>query len=329
MQYRRFGKTDAQVSSVGYGAWAIGSMWGPTDDAEAHRALHRALDLGVTFLDTAQAYGDGHSESLIGDVLASRSGGARPFVATKLAPKHFIWDLEDTAELNDVFPSDYIERSVDDSLRRLRTEAIDLYQFHTWSSAFNARDEWKESVRRIRASGKVKHVGISAPNRGEECIIEALETGLIDSVQIIYNIFQSRVARTVFPAIQQNDCGLIVRVPLMEGALTGKFTRETVFHEGDFRGEYFGGNKLAATVERVEKLRAVAAEIAPGMPLVELALRFTLSQPAVSTVIPGIRTTPQAEANVKAGDGVLLTEAQRGALAPFEWDVDFWSIENV
>ena len=159
--------------------------------------------------------------------------------------------------------------------------------------------------------------------------IGALESGLIDSVQIIYNIFQSRVARTVFPAIQRHDCGLIVRVPLMEGALAGKFTGATTFHEDDFRAEYFGGNKLAATVERVEKLRAVAAEIAPGMPLAELALRFTLSHPAVSTVIPGIRTVAQAEANVLPGDGVALTAVQREALVPFEWDVDFWSLETV
>ncbi len=329
MEQRRLGKTGAMVSGVGYGAWAIGSMWGPSDDEESRRALHHALDRGVTFIDTAQVYGEGHSESLIGEVLADRPGSARPFVATKLGPKHFIWDLDDDAELNDVFPADYIETSVDNSLRRLRTDALDLYQFHTWSTAFNARDEWKEAVRRIRQSGKVKHVGISAPNRGEECVVGALETGLIDSVQIIYNIFQARVARTVFPALQQNDCGLIVRVPLMEGALTGKFARETTFHEDDFRREYFGGNKLAATVERVEQLRAAAAEIVPGMPLVELALRFTLSHPAVSTVIPGIRSVAQAEANVKAGDGVHLTEAQRAVLATFEWDVDFWSLENV
>ncbi len=327
MQHRRFGKTQVQVSSVGYGAWAIGSMWGPLDDAEAKRAMHHALDLGVTFIDTAQVYGEGHSEALIGEVLAER-GGARPYVATKLAPKHYIWDIDDQAELDEVFPSSYIEDSVEASLRRLKTDSLDLYQFHTWSSAFNARDEWKESVRRLRESGKVRHIGISAPNRGEECIIGALDTGLIDSVQIIYNIFQARVARTVFPAIARNDCGLIVRVPLMEGALTGKFTRETTFHEDDFRREYFAGGKLAATVARVEKLKETAAHIAPGMPLVELALRFTLSHPAVSTVIPGIRTVQQAEANVKPGDGVTLTAEQLAALAPHEWDVDLWSLED-
>lgn len=328
MQHRRFGKTEVQVSSVGYGAWAIGGAWGPSDDSESRRALHRTLDLGVTLIDTAQVYGEGHSETLIGDVLAER-GGERPYVATKLPPKHYIWDIDGTAELDDVFPSDYIEGRVEDSLRRLRVDTLDNYQFHTWSSAFNARDEWKESVRLLRESGKVRHIGISAPNRRAECIIGALETGLIDSVQIIYNIFQARVARTVFPAIAANDCGLIVRVPLMEGALTGKFTHATTFHEDDFRTEYFAGNKLAATVDRVEKLKAVAAQIAPGMSLVELALRFTLSHPAVSTVIPGIRTVAQAEMNTVPGDGVPLSETQLAALAPFEWDVDFWSLESV
>ena len=158
MQHRRFGKTEAQVSRIGFGAWAIGGGWGPSVDTESHRALHRALDLGVSFIDTAQVYGEGHSETLIGEVLAARgaaSGDARPYVATKLAPKHYIWDIDETAELNDVFPSDYIESRVDDSLRRLRVDVLDLYQFHTWSSAFNARDEWKESLRRLRASGKV------------------------------------------------------------------------------------------------------------------------------------------------------------------------------
>jgi aryl-alcohol dehydrogenase-like predicted oxidoreductase len=328
MRYRPFGGTGGSVSEIGFGAWAIGgSWWGPSDDDDSRAALRRAADLGVTFFDTAQVYGDGHSEELLGEF--TRGMSPRPIVATKLPPKNYVWDLGDDANIDEVFPARYITKSVESSLTRLKTDRLDVYQFHTWSRAFNARTEWQEAVRKLKDAGKIRWCGISAPNRGEECILDALSTGLIDCVQIIYNIFQARVARTVFPTIQKLHLGLIVRVPLFEGALSGRFTTETTFPPDDFRSEYFGGNKLEKTVERVEELKKVAAELRPGMPLAELALRFTLAHPAVSTVIPGIRTVQQAEADIAASDGTPLTSAELETLAAFEWDKDFWSLENV
>jgi aryl-alcohol dehydrogenase-like predicted oxidoreductase len=222
-----------------------------------------------------------------------------------------------------------VEKTVEGSLKRLRTDCLDLLQFHTWSRAFNARDEWKECVRRMRDAGKIRWAGISAPNRGEECVIGALESGLIESVQLIYNVFQARVARTVFPEVRKRGLAIIVRVPLMEGALTGKFTTDTRFPDGDFRAEYFAGNKLAATVERVAALHRTARDLRPQMPLAELALRFTVSHPAVTTVIPGIRNVEQARANIACGDGATLTRDELARLAAHEWDVDLWSLESV
>jgi aryl-alcohol dehydrogenase-like predicted oxidoreductase len=180
----------------------------------------------------------------------------------------------------------------------------------------------------MKEAGKIRWAGISAPNSGGECVIGALDSGLIESVQIIYNVFQARVARTVFPELQKRNLAIIVRVPLMEGALTGKFTKTTRFPEDDFRSDYFAGNKLGATVERVDALRAAVAEMRPGMPLAEAALRFTVSHPAVSTVIPGIRNVEQARMNLAAGDGTLLSAPELERLARHEWDVDLWSLEN-
>ncbi len=312
-----------QVSAVGFGAWAIGGDgWGPQEDAESMRTLHAALDAGVNFIDTAQGYGNGHSETLIGRVLADRSDEV--YVATKVPPAKATWPPPPDSDPRVMFPADYIIAECEKSLRRLQRDVVDVYQFHTWVAAFNVYDEWFEAMERLRDAGKIRAIGASVPDMTPENVIGSLARGRVDAIQVIYNLFDQTPQWNVFPACQAFDTGVIVRVPFDEGALTGKYTSDTVFPEGDVRRHYFRGRNLPATVERVERIRAFKEERHPGMSMAEYALRFCLSHDAVSTVIPGMRTIGQVEANIRAGDGIRLDDEELVALRRFAWRKDFW-----
>jgi aryl-alcohol dehydrogenase-like predicted oxidoreductase len=328
VQYRPFGKLGWNVSAIGFGAWAIGGdMWGPQDDAESVRALHTALDHGVNFIDTAQGYGDGHSETVIGRVLAERSGD-EIYVATKVPPRPgHGWPPPPDADATDVFPSDYFIEACEQSLRRLGRDHLDVYQFHTWVSGFNQQDEWKESMAKLKEQGKVRAVGVSVPDTTPANVIGSLVEGVVDSVQVIYNLFDRVPEWNLFPVCEHVGTAVIVRVPFDEGALTGKFTAETTFPEGDVRRHYFRGANLREVVRRVEEIRRFKDRRHPEMSLAEYALRFCLGHPAVSTVIPGTRTPRQAEMNTAAGDGNPLGEEERAELRAFAWRKDFWNEE--
>lgn len=327
MKTRRFGKTGWQVSAVGFGAWAIGGDgWGPQEDAESIRTLHAALDGGVNFIDTAQGYGKGHSETLIGRVLAERSEDI--YVATKVPPEQSKWPPPPDSDPRVMFPAAYVIAECEKSLRRLKRDVVDVYQFHTWASAFNVHDEWFEAMQRLRDAGKIRAVGVSVPDTTPENVIGSLAQGRVDAVQVIYNLFDQTPQWNLFPACLAFETGVIVRVPFDEGALTGKFTRETVFPEGDVRRHYFRGRNLGATVAHVERIRAFKDARHPDMSMVEYALRFCLSHDAVSTVIPGMRTLNQVEANLQAGDGMRLQEEELVALRQFAWRKDFWYEEG-
>jgi aryl-alcohol dehydrogenase-like predicted oxidoreductase len=329
MEYRKFGALGWQVSEISFGAWAIGGdMWGPQDDEDSVAALHRALDLGINFIDTAQGYGKGHSEEVIGRVLRERGGGDRIYVATKV-PAHpaYGWHAKDDADAGVVFPPEYIIEEAEGSLRRLQREALDVYQFHTWASAFNLRDEHFGAMERLKEQGKVRAVGVSVPDTTPDNVIGALARGKVDAVQVIYNLFEQYPRRNLFPVAERFETAIIVRVPFDEGALTGKFTRETTFPDGDVRQHYFRGENLPAVIERVDEIHGMKDRRHPAMSMAEYALRFALSHPAVSTVIPGMRNPQQAEMNTAAGDGQWLAADELAELEAVAWRKDFWNEE--
>ncbi len=308
MENRTLGRTGIEVSEIGFGAWAIGGeMWGPQNDRESVAALHRALDLGCTFFDTAQVYGDGHSERLIAKVLKERGARDQVTVATKVPPKNRIWRPRPGTPISEAFPPDYIRERCEISLETLETDTLDLYQLHTWCPAWDGETDWYEAMVQLQEAGKIRFVGISVSGDRPGEANSHLEAGRVDSVQVIYNILDQSPEEALFPVAQAHNVGIIARVPLASGALTGKWTRETEFPKGDWRGAWKDRAWLYDKVEQVERLRFLEED---GESLAAASLRFCLSHPAVSTVIPGIRDAEQAEINMGASDGGPLEESK-------------------
>ncbi|WP_420454354.1 aldo/keto reductase [Rubrivirga sp.] len=324
MQHRTFGRLGWRVSAIGFGGWAIGGgMWGEQDDDESVRALHTALDRGVNFVDTAQVYGEGHSEEVIGKVLAERT--EEVYVATKVPQREgFEWPPRADADARDLFPADHLISACEESLRRLGRETIDVYQFHAWAPAFNVQDEWKEAMATLKRDGKIRAVGVSVPDHAPGVVVGSLLDGTVDAVQTVYNVFDRSAEWNLFPVCQRTETAVIVRVPFDEGALTGKFDADTTFPEGDHRRDYFADGALEETVRRVEALREFKDERHPDLDLAEYALRFARSHPAVSVVIPGMRTPEQAEMNTAAGVGDPLGADERADLAAHAWQRHLW-----
>lgn len=316
MNYRTLGRTGIKVSEVGYGAWGIGGVqWTGGDDAEARRALNLAIDLGLNFIDTALAYGRGHSERLVGEVVRSRS--ERIFVATKIPPMNMQWPAQ-AVPLDEAFPAEYIIECTEKSLRNLGVEKIDLQQFHVWHDNWAERTEWIEAIAKLRQQGKVSHFGISINDYQPTNVIKALKTGHIDAVQVIYNIFEQAPNDELYPVCQELNIGVLARVPFDEGGLTGAIKPDTVFPEDDFRSWFFRGDRKQKVFDRVEKLKTLLGTEAATLP--ELALRFTLSHDAVSTVIPGMRTIKHVESNIACSDGRKLSPELLEQLKAFAWD---------
>lgn len=321
MNYRTLGKTGIEVSEIGYGAWGIGGgLWQGAEDEESMRALRRAAESGVTFFDTALAYGNGHSERLIGKFL--KEWHEPLTVATKIPPKNRKWPAEKGSKLSEVFPADYITECTEESLRNLSVEQIDVQQFHVWDDGWTNESEWQETISQLKEQGKIRHFGISINDHQPENSLELLRTGKADTVQVIYNIFDQSPEDKLLPYCQQNKIGVIVRVPFDEGALTGKVTPETTFPENDFRNRYFRDDRKRQVYERVKKLEAVAGKETLSLP--ELALKFCLHHPAVSTIIPGMRTMTHVEANCAVWDGKNLSEALLQELKKHRWEKNFY-----
>jgi len=307
MNYRYLGKTGLKVSEIGYGAWGIGkTSWIGANDEDSLKALHKSIDLGLNFIDTALGYGNGHSERLVGEVIKERKETIS--VATKIPPKNQKWPAPAGVDAAETFPADHIISSTETSLRNLGLETIDVQQFHVWSDEWVNQGDWLEAVEKLKKQGKIKHFGISINDHQPENAIKLIETGLVDTVQVIYNIFDQSPEDALFPACEKHQVGVIVRVPLDEGGLTGKITPESQFDEGDFRNHYFNKERKLEVYNRVQNiitdLDISAEEVA------ETALRFILSHPAVSTVIPGMRSIKNVESNCRVSDkGGLSNEA--------------------
>lgn len=320
MQYRNLGRTGMEVSAIGFGAWAIGGSWGPQDEQDSLAALHRAIDLGVNFIDTAAGYGNGKSERLIGQVLKQRSETV--YVATKTPPLPGNWPPSPYDVAEERYPDRYLRENVEERLRTLQTDCIDLLQLHTWTRAWNRNPKPFEVLRKLQAEGKIRSIGVSTPEHDQNSVIDLMRDGYVDAVQVIYNIFDQEPAAELLPAAQETQTGILVRVVFDEGVLAGKYTADTHFAEGDFRNNYFAGDRLARAVARVDKIKADIVEYGVSMP--QVALQFALAHLAVSTVIPGIRNIYQAEANSAAADAAPLPDALMEKLRGHAWLRSFW-----
>lgn len=323
MKYRPFGRLGWQVSEIGFGAWPLGGgMWGEQSDDDSVAALHRFLDLGGNFIDTAQGYGDGRSERVIARALAGRPGGSRIYVATKIPPRPGAWPPSPYDAIEDRYDEAYLRQRLERSLRDLQTDCIDLLQLHTWNRAWNRDPRALEVLRKFQHEGKILGVALSLPDHDPDCANELMRLGLVDSVQLIYNVFDQDPQAEALPTAQQNGVAVIVRVPFDEGALTGKFTRDTVFAEGDFRRRYFEGDRLGRVLRRIDGIREALGADEPD--LAAAALKFTLKPHAVSTVIPGMRNLRQVEMNCAVSDQPPMADGIEQRLRSHGWRRSNW-----
>ena len=317
MNYRTFGKLNWSVSEIGIGTWAFGGgIWGTQDDNESKLTLHKAIDNGVNFIDTAAVYGGGRSEKIIGEILRERTEDI--FVATKVSRKRgssrpYIGHPNPAEH----YPKEYIIEACEKSLRRFGRDYIDVYQFHTWAPSFNGSEELFDAMYQLKKEGKIRAIGVSVPDNNQDSIIQAIRDGQIDSVQILYNIFEQAPQKKLLPVCQEYNIGVINRVPLFEGALTGKFTPETRFQENDFRRELFGGKKMDKLLKYIEGVERIKNKYSPELPLSYFAMRFCLSHPAIHTVIAGMRSVEQVKQNVQASDSTKCNERELAELRRF------------
>jgi aryl-alcohol dehydrogenase-like predicted oxidoreductase len=315
VQQRRFGRLGWPIAEIGYGMWGMGG-WTGSDDVESARSLDRAVELGCNFFDTAFAYGMGKSETLLGALL-QRHPDRRLYVATKVPPMNWTWPGDAATAACDVFPYDHIVEYTRRSRANLGVECLDLQQLHVWSDAWTADDGWRRAAADLKQQKLIRGFGISVNRWQPENVLEALRTGLVDSVQVVYNIFDQNPEDLLFPACREHDVAVIARVPFDEGSLTGTLTTDSRWPDGDWRNVYFTPEHLAETLARVDRLRAL---LPAAMSLPELALRFTLSNADVSTVIPGMRKTAHVERNLSVSDGQPLPAELLRTLRSHRWD---------
>ncbi len=315
MKYRRFGRKGWMVSEMGYGMWGMGG-WSGSDDEQSMKALQRAVELGCNFFDTAWAYGEGRSERLLGQLVRANTN-KKIYTATKVPPKNRCWPSRAEFTLDDCYPPDHIEEYVHSSLSNAGLDRFDLVQFHTWEDGWIEDVRWVEKMSELRSQGLIDAIGISINRWEPENGVRAARSGLIDSVQVIYNIFDQNPEDELFPACLEKDVAVIARVPFDEGTLTGTLTRESRWPEGDWRNTYFVEENLVPSVERAERLKPIVPE---GMTMPEMALRFILNNHTVSTIIPGMRKLDHVESNIAASDAGPLPDELHSRLRNHRWD---------
>jgi aryl-alcohol dehydrogenase-like predicted oxidoreductase len=315
MNYRRFGRAGWKVSEIGYGMWGMAG-WTGSQDTESLDSLQRAIDLGCNFFDTAWAYGNGHSEELLGKILR-KNPSKKLYTATKIPPKNRRWPSRREFSLAESYPPDYIEEYLNKSLKNIGVETLDLIQFHTWEDGWLDDARLPRSIEKLRKSGKVSAVGISInrwePGNG----IRAVREGVVDAVQVIYNIFDQNPEDELFPACREKDVAVIARVPFDEGSLTGTLTLDSKWPKGDWRNTYFVAENLKASVAHADALKPLLRD---GLTMPEMALRFILNDKDVSTIIPGMRKRRHVEANIAAGDRGPLNAALHTELRKHRWE---------
>jgi len=315
MKYRKFGRTGLEVSDMAHGLWGMGG-WSGSSDQESIAALQLAVDLGCNFFDSAWAYGDGKSDSLLGQMIAKNTG-KHLYAASKIPPKNLRWPASSKYKYHDVFPPDHVFKYADLIRKDLATDTIDLLQFHVWDDSWTDKTDFRKTVELLKRNGAIRFFGLSLNRWEPENGLKAIRTGLVDAVQVIYSIFDQSPEDELFPACQELNIGVIVRVALDEGSLGGKMTRDTKFPRNDWRSGYFNKKNLANTLDRVDKLKAILPE---GMSVPEMALRFVLSHPAVSTTIVGMRKLDHVSENIGLSDKGPLSADLLRELKKHRWD---------
>src|SRR6266702_8411311 len=321
MRYRPLGRSGLSVSEIGYGAWGIGrSMWiGATED-ESIRALNQAIELGVNFIDTARGYGE--SERIVGKVVLDH-GGDDIRVATKVPPKNGVWPAPSGVDPAEAFPGDHIRANLETSLRTSGLDAFDVLQFHVWSDEWMGRGDWLETIADLKREGKIRFFGVSINDYQPDNALDLVRSGHLDAVQVIYNAFHQAPEEHLLPACAEHGVGVIVRVGLDEGGLSGRITPDTTFPDGDFRNSFFGGDRKSQVKQHVDTLVADLGIEADQ--IAEVALRYVLSRDAVSTVIAGMRTVRNVERNAAVGDGRGLSAGQQAIVARHRWERNFYA----
>src|SRR3954447_1705586 len=323
MQYRPLGRTGISVSEIGYGAWGIGaSMWVGADESESVRALNRAIELGVNFIDTARGYGE--SERIVGGVVRAHASDEL-YVATKVPPLNGEWPAPAGLDPMVTFPGSHIRASLETSLAASGLEAFDVLQFHVWSDEWVGRGDWLETVQALKDEGKIGHFGVSINDYEPENALELIRSGAVETVQVIYNVFHQQPEAQLLPACQEHGVGVIVRVALDEGGLTGRITADSRFEEGDFRARFFGGDHAAQVEQHVNALTEDLGIDTDELP--DLALRYVLAHPAVSTVIAGMRTVRNVERNAATSDRGPLPQEQLETLRKHRWERNWYKGE--
>jgi aryl-alcohol dehydrogenase-like predicted oxidoreductase len=315
MQYRTFGRLGWQVSEIGYGMWGMGG-WTGSDDEQSRQSLQLAVELGCNFFDTAWGYGKGHSEGLLGDLVRANPG-TRLYTATKIPPKNFKWPSRRDFTLDETFPPEHIREYTEKSLQNMGLERVDLQQFHVWEDAWAQDERWQRAVDDLKREGLIGGIGISINRWEPSNVLATLRTGLIDAVQVIYNIFDQAPEDELFPLCRELNIAVIARVPFDEGSLTGTLTKDTRWPEGDWRNTYFVPENLHASVDRADALKPLAPE---GMTMPDMALRFILANQDVTTIIPGMRKDQHVRSNIAASDGKQLSDDVVAQLREHRWD---------
>ena len=322
MKYRTLGRTGLEVSEIGFGAWAIGGSWGNQQESDSLAALNRALDMGVNFIDTAAGYGDGRSERIIAGVLRERDDRDRITVTTKTPPAPGPWPPSPYCLWQDRYSEKYLRENIAQRLKYLDTDHLDVLLLHTWTRAWNRDPQPLHILKRLQQEGQIRFIGISTPEHDQNALVEPIKQGLLDVVEVIYNIFEQEPAAELLPVAAENSVGVIARMPFDESALTGKLNAQTRFEEGDFRNNYFMGDRLSRTVNEVEKVRKDLQDSTYTLP--QAALKFVLAHPAVSTTIPGMRNTAQVEANLGVADMEPMSSQLLEKLRTHNWRRAFW-----
>jgi aryl-alcohol dehydrogenase-like predicted oxidoreductase len=315
MKYRKFGRAGFETSEIAHGLWGMGGWSGSSDD-ESLASIQLAADLGCNFFDTAWAYGDGKSDGLLGETM-KRNPGKRFFAASKIPPANLRWPALPTYKYSDVFPAKHVFQHADMIRKQLQVDTIDVLQFHVWDDSWTDEPEFRSTVEKLKHDQWIHAFGLSINRWEPENGIKALHTGLVDAVQVIYNIFDQSPEDQLFPVCQELNIGVIARVPFDEGSLGGKMTLETRFPKGDWRAGYFGPENLPKTIQRVEALKKI---VPPGMTLPQMALRFILSHPAVSNTIAGMRKEEHVRQNIAASDAGPLDRSLLAELKKHRWD---------